>query len=457
MLPIEFTERMQEILGDEYPDFLASYDKPKYTALRINPAKANLNLEQIIQDFELSQVPWAEYGHYYKEPHRPGKHPYHDAGAYYIQEPSAMVPASLLDVHPGQIVLDLCAAPGGKSTQIASALRGDGLLISNEIMGNRAKILSENIERMGIANCLVISEDPENLAPRFPEFFDRIMVDAPCSGEGMFRKNEDAITEWSIENVRICASRQDSILDCAAAMLSPGGRMVFSTCTFAPEENEGSILRFLSRHKDFHLCHVDKYDGMCDGIKPGTEDAIRLWPHRVKGEGHFTAVLEKDGSIRPIEERILPDGFEADSLSKKKSEKPVLFYSFAKETLEESFYKTLEADRFLNFGENLYYLPEHCPRLKGLKVLRPGLHLGTQKKDRFEPAHALALALSESDVLHTSNLTTEEAEHYIHGETYRAEGEKGWYLITVDHMSLAFGKLAGGTMKNHYPKGLRRP
>ena len=278
MLPKEFEDRMRKMLGEEADAFFASYDREKFTALRVNPIKGDKETFLSKGIFTLTPVPWEENGMYYSGVDTPGKHPYHDAGVYYIQEPSAQMPGSLLNALPGERILDFCSAPGGKATQIASSMKGEGLLVCNEYVPNRAKILSENIERMGIKNALVINETPSHLAQLFPSFFHRIMVDAPCSGEGMFRKNEEAKNEWSLENVQICADRQDEILDAAATMLLPGGRIVYSTCTFAPDENEGSVLRFIERHPDFHLV-----------------ESHRLWPHKVKGEGHFVAVLERDG------------------------------------------------------------------------------------------------------------------------------------------------------------------
>ena len=253
---------MKEMLGEEYAAFYASYDLPKYQALRINPLKTERDTFLQQAPFSLDRVPWTTNGYYYSGNDQPGRHPYHEAGVYYIQEPSAMAPAEYLMAEPGERILDLCAAPGGKSTQIACSMQGEGLIVCNEIHPARAKILSENIERMGVCNALVTNETPQKLSDNFREYFDRILVDAPCSGEGMFRKNEDACDEWSPENVENCAARQAEILDCAAEMLKPGGRLVYSTCTFAPTENEGSISRFLERHPEFSILPVEKKDGM---------------------------------------------------------------------------------------------------------------------------------------------------------------------------------------------------
>ena len=301
MLPQLFLDRMKQMLEEEYPAFLNSYEDARYQALRINPSKTDTDRFTEETSFHLQPVPWEANGFYYEKEDQPGKHPYHEAGVYYIQEPSAMAPAAYLDAQPGEKVLDLCAAPGGKSTQIAAAMQGKGLLVSNEIHPARAKILSENMERMGVKNVMVTNESPQTLAGMFMEYFDRIMVDAPCSGEGMFRKNEQACEEWSPENVQVCAARQQEILACAASMLRPGGRMVYSTCTFAPEENEGTISRFLEQHPQFHIVPVKKYPGMADGVAAWTKhpaaeigDTIRLFPHHLHGEGHFVAVLEKE-------------------------------------------------------------------------------------------------------------------------------------------------------------------
>ena len=266
MLPEQFCVRMKEMLGEEYAAFYASYDLPKYQALRINPLKTERDTFLQQAPFSLNRVPWTTNGYYYSGNDHPGRHPYHEAGVYYIQEPSAMAPAEYLMAEPGERILDLCAAPGGKSTQIACSMQGEGLIVCNEIHPARAKILSENIERMGVCNALVTNETPQKLSDNFREYFDRILVDAPCSGEGMFRKNEDACDEWSPENVENCAARQAEILDCAAEMLKPGGRLVYSTCTFAPAENEGSISRFLERHPEFSILPVEKKDGMMPGV-----------------------------------------------------------------------------------------------------------------------------------------------------------------------------------------------
>lgn len=457
MLPQGFPERMLHLLGEaEFAEFLASYERPRSAGLRLNPRKPLPDGASL--PFCEAQVPWEPNGYYVCEGSRPGLHPWHDAGAYYLQEPSAMAPAELLDPQPGERVLDLCAAPGGKSTQLAGKLRGKGLLVCNEINAKRAKILSGNIERLGISNALVLNEHPKRLEERFAGYFDKILVDAPCSGEGMFRKHEEACSEWSPENVELCAKRQDSVLDEAAAMLKKGGRLVYSTCTFALQEDEGSVARFLLRHPEFSIKETHRYDGMESGrpdwagtepVPDGMEKTIRLWPHKLHGEGHFLAVLEKTGEV--------PEGYRARSLyGIQKGIAPKDFAAW-KEFERESLKKQFDGI-FLLFGDQLYLAPKDMPALKGLKVLRPGLHLGTMKKGRFEPAHALALSLSPKDAVHCCNLSgdSQEARQWINGMTLSKDGEKGWQLVCVDGYSLGWGKLAGGILKNHYPKGLRK-
>ncbi len=452
MLPEAFTKRMQEMLAEEYPAFLQSYEETKKQSLRVNPLKGEKDAFLQNCPFSLSDVAWEENGYYYEGQDRPGKHPYHEAGVYYIQEASAMVPVTFLEAKPGEKILDLCAAPGGKSTQIAAAMQGNGLLVCNEIQPARAKILSENIERMGIRNALVVNHSPDELARFFQGYFDRILVDAPCSGEGMFRKNDDAMLQWSSENVQMCAERQDEVLFYAAQMLAPGGRLVYSTCTFAPEENEGTISRFLNQHPEFSIIPVEKKAGMADGngawVANPAEDidrTIRLWPHKIKGEGHYVAVLQKEG--------ILPAHQSFYGCEKGISEKECKEYTeFKKEYIKAELQGSL-----LKFGEQLYLVPRKLPTLKGLKVLRPGLHLGTLKKNRFEPSHSLALALRKEDVIQSENISLDNgmAEKYLSGETFASQ-KKGWCLITVEGYSIGWGKGAAGTMKNHYPKGLRK-
>jgi NOL1/NOP2/sun family putative RNA methylase len=462
-LPQDFEHRMQDMLQEAYPAFVRSYENEKYTSLRVNTLKGTVESFMQIQPFgELSQVKWEQRGFYYDNSTQPGKHPLHEAGAYYIQEASAMAPASYLEAKPYERILDLCAAPGGKTTQIASYMENKGILVCNEINPQRAKILSENVERMGISNAFVTNETPKHLSEIFDEYFDRILVDAPCSGEGMFRKNEEAVSEWSLDNVKLCADRQDEILDCADVMLRAGGRLVYSTCTFSKEENEGSIERFLNRHPEYELVDIKYYDGMSHGYPP-CEKTIRLFPHLIKGEGHYLAVLQKSGEV--------PDsyqGFLANGTQKGIGIKDVKEYEeFAYEALTSDIIdRLMPNDRekpFLRFGDQLYLMMPDMPSTNKLKVLRPGLHLGTLKKNRFEPSHALALFLDKNSVKQSTELYDEndtsdyKARAYLNGQTINTDlVQKGWTLMTYKGYSIGWGKQAGNIIKNHYPKGLRK-
>ncbi|MCF2670546.1 RsmB/NOP family class I SAM-dependent RNA methyltransferase [Butyricicoccus pullicaecorum] len=447
-LPTEFCLRMERLLGDEYPAFLRAMEGPRSYGLRRNPLKCTPDSADFTGLFGLTPVPWAVEGFYYDPDTRPGRHPYYEAGAYYIQEPSAMAVGALADPKPGERVLDLCAAPGGKTTHLAGRMAGKGILIANEIHPARAKILSQSVERAGIANCIVTNETPQRLAERFHGYFDCIVVDAPCSGEGMFRKEEIAVTEWTPDAPQKCAARQDEILDCAAGMLRPGGRLVYSTCTFAPEEDEGTVARLLARHPEFEVCDVPGDPAFAPGRPdwagvdlPALMRTFRLFPHRLRGEGHFAAVLCKtDGTAEtPALMPTLPD-----------KKRPAEYLEF-----EARFLCRMFGSLCLG-GDQLWALPEETPDLSGLRVLRTGLQLGTVKKGRFEPSHALALALHPDEAAQCCALTAAapEAERYLRGETLPCAGA-GWTLVTVDGFSLGWGKCSGGVLKNHYPKGLR--
>ena len=429
MLPEAFLQRMEAQLGSEYPAFLESLERPRAVALRFNPMKG----ERPVLPFVGAPVPWEPEGFYYDPETRPGLHVYHEAGVYYLQEASAMAPVALLDPKPGERVCDLCAAPGGKTTQIAGRMLGQGFLVCNEINPKRAKILSRNIERMGVANALVTNEHPETLASRFPGFFDRVLVDAPCSGEGMFRKEEAAVTDWSQETVQMCARRQREILDSAARLVRPGGRLVYSTCTFAPEEDEETVAAFLESHPEFAPEPVE-----APWFVPGKNASYRMWPHKLLGEGHFAAVLRKTQG-ESGEVPACPGG-----------KCPKAWESFAKE-LDI----TLPEGKAVSFGQSLYWAPMELPELNRLKVLRPGLKLGTERKGRFEPAHALALWLKTCAVAESFPPESPEMKAYLHGDVVPS-GKKGWCLVQAGGYAIGWGKGDGSVLKNHYPKGLRR-
>lgn len=457
-LPIEFEKKMKAFLGNEWDDFLYSYDNNRFQALRFNTLKVQSHEEimRILKVLGISsdkKVSWANEAYYFDENVRPGKHPYHEMGLYYIQEPSAMSAAALLAPKPGMRVLDLCAAPGGKSTQLATYLGDSGLLISNEINTQRSRILSQNIERMGIKNAIVTNEDSFVLASHFPGFFNAIQVDAPCSGEGMFRKLPEAIEQWSMENVAICAARQKEILDNAAVMLKPGGTIVYSTCTFSKEENEDVIEYFLERHPDFTL-----------------EEMERFWPHKVDGEGHFVAKLVRRGCVDTDLKADRKTKKNKNSKNRKNETKPALtkenmklLSEFLDETISEDMAAWIKNSRLVMFGEQLYRLPDMEVDIKGLKVQRAGLHIGEFKKQRFEPSHSLALALKLSEAKNVVKLTWDDPQTtgFFNGQSVMlsdeqtAECKKGWALVCVDGYPAGWGKVNGAQVKNHYPKGLR--
>ena len=429
MLPEAFLIRMKDMLGQEYPAFLESLERPRAVALRFNPLKG----EKPALPFVGENVPWEENGYYYMPDARPGLHPYHESGVYYLQEASAMSAVALLDPQPGERVCDLCAAPGGKTTQIAGRMAGEGFLLCNEINPKRAKILSRNIERMAVANALVTNEHPAKLASAYPGFFDRVLVDAPCSGEGMFRKEEAAVTDWSEDTVSMCAVRQREILHSAATLVRPGGRLVYSTCTFAPEENEETVAAFLESHPEF-----EREDALAPWFEKTGTGMFRLWPHKLLGEGHFAAVLRKT------------DG-EAGSVPEEKGQNlPAEWKTFARETGI-----TLPEGKGVTFGDTIYWAPVEMPSIRGLKVLRPGLELGENRKGRFVPAHALALWLKEAKQVECFSADSKEIADFLHGETVPSQ-KPGWCLLQVDGYSIGWGKGDGRVLKNHYPKGLRR-
>jgi NOL1/NOP2/sun family putative RNA methylase len=451
-LPSQFIKKMKELLQAEADDFFHTYDLSKKSGLRLNSLKLDNERWERLSPFELEKIPFVNAGYYYQpEKDQPGKHPFHAAGLYYIQEPSAMFVAQQLSPKPGDRVLDLCAAPGGKSTQLAEMMNQTGIIITNEINPKRAKALSENIERLGITNALVTNETPERLAQKFQGYFDKILVDAPCSGEGMFRKDEEAIQYWSQEHVLSCAKQQRLILDSAYEMLRQGGVIVYSTCTFSPEENEQTIEAFLNRHPDIEMETIPKPDGVLDGRPDWSiqQDerlihTARLWPHKLQGEGHFVAKMKKTA---PTEASGPPAAAlnAGENLLKD-------FREFCNKALIRHAFHNLYL-----FNQQLYSLPDHCPQFQGLRILRAGLHLGELKKNRFEPNHALALSLNSDEAVHTFPLTSSDQEwfHYLKGETFTTEKDRGWILVTIDGFPLGWGKEAKGVLKNFYPKGLR--
>lgn len=457
-LPVEFLDKMKKLMGDEeFKEFLSSYSQPRYFGLRVNTLKVSVLHFLEMSPFELEAVPWTSDGFYYPEGENPGKHPYYHAGLYYIQEPSAMLPGGVIDAKPGERVLDLCAAPGGKTVQIAASMKGKGLLVANDISPDRVKALVKNIELAGIRNAIVTNDTPGVLAKRFEGYFDRILVDAPCSGEGMFRKDEEAVKNWEKYKSRKCCLIQQDILSYADRMLRPGGVLVYSTCTFSPEENERMISLFLETCPYYEVAEIPKQAGM-EGGRPHWADGnpelfrtVRLWPHRVKGEGHFVAKLRKKGGegMRAVNGADCGANI-AGSLEMKHVE---AFRRFMEENLNIDIQGTLVAK-----GDNLYILPEGLPGLGGIKVAKFGWYLGSCAGGRFEPSHSMAISLRKEDIRNVIDFSSgsKEVLSYLKGETLMLDGRKGYTAVCVDGFTLGWAKQMGGMLKNLYPKGWRK-
>ncbi len=428
-LPKKFIERMEKQLPEcEREAFFGVYGKKPFKGVRINDVKGEKDEIVSVLPFLGAPVAWEKNG-YYTSLEKLGSSPFHHAGLFYSQEPSAMSAVPYLDVQKGERVLDLCSAPGGKSTQIASYLQGDGILVSNEPYGARAKILSQNIERLGVKNAVVLCEMPETLAKRFPAYFDKILIDAPCSGEGMFRKNaEEALSEWSEENVALCASRQKQILDEGTKMLKKGGRLVYSTCTFSEEEDEGRVRDYLDSHPEMKLLKTEK-----------------LYPHKIDGEGHFVAVFEKTDGEERRELRLATARVTQASLK--------AYKAFEKEFFALSPYRNLH-----EVNGTLYALPNGVFEWQGLQILRVGVKLGEVKNNRFEPSHALGMSVKKCECKNTLDFAVDDmrVEKYLRGETVSGDLQNGWCLVCVAGFPLGLGKAVNGVIKNHLPKGLRK-
>ena len=431
MLPQAFLARMQAQLGAEYDAYLAAMERPVRRALRVNTLKIPVSDFCRICDFALTPTGAAEESFYFPDTLAIGRHPLHAAGLCYVQEPSATLPAPLLAAAPGMRVLDLCAAPGGKAGQLAAALMGEGLLVANEPVSGRASVLLHNLERLGAANVAVTCARPETLAEALPGFFHRVLVDAPCSGEGMFRKEPAALADWSPQTVRACALRQQGILDSAAAMLRPGGRLVYATCTFSAEEDEEGVAAFLDRHPDFSCLFTRK-----------------AYPHTGPGEGQFMALLQKDGegaAAQPVPGR---EG------GKQPREKRRIFDNYWQDTVKAAM---PSEPAFLPDGR-VVLPPAGMPSLPGIRVLRAGLLAGECRGDRLIPDHALFMGLPGEAFCRAVPVEGETALRFLAGETLPCDGAlSGWCAVTYRGYPVGFGKAVTGTLKNHYPKGLHIP
>lgn len=468
-LPQSFLDSMKEILGEDYEAFLAGFDGQRQYGLRVNTLKMNLEEFERIAPFHLKKVPWISNGYFYEAEDAPAKHPFYSAGLYYLQEPSAMTPASRLKVQPGERVLDLCAAPGGKATELGAALQGEGLLVANDINTARARALLRNLELFGISNSFVTNEPPHVLAERFPEFFHKIMVDAPCSGEGMFRKNPAVVDSWQEKGPGYFSKLQREIIVQAADMLLPGGMMFYSTCTFSPLENEKTITHLLKERPDMEVIPMEDYEGFAEGLTSYRGEVFdescklcrRIWPHKMSGEGHFMALLhKKSGTQQQVQQTVSQSSIwweKCKGLNKEQKAAAEDFFSHVN--------IAYDGKRIDVRGDNLYYLPAPKYDGRGLHFLRNGLFMGEFKKKRFEPSQPFALALHAQDFDQVLDFPAddERLSRYLRGETLDVSdliaGEKkrkGWQLVMVAGHPLGFGKLVNNNLKNKYPAGWRK-
>ena len=427
-LPEKFVGNMKKQLPqDEWEAFFAVYEKKPFKGIRVNPLKGGRYATNAIEPLLGAPVPWEKNG-FYTDCEKVGASPLHHAGLFYSQEPSAMLAAPLLEVQAGERVLDLCSAPGGKGTQLACEMDGKGIIVLNEPIFARAKILSQNVERMGVRNAVVTNEYPDRIAQKFVGYFDKVLVDAPCSGEGMFRKNADeALGEWSEDNVALCAARQKEILHCATQVLRRGGRLVYSTCTFSEAEDEGQVRDYLQNHPEMRLIKQEK-----------------LYPHRADGEGHFAALFEKIGdTLTGIQKEIKPR-------VSREAEK-------AYRAFEKEFFRAPFANRLHEANGILYALPDGVFDWTDIKVLRVGVRLGEYKNGRFEPSHSLAACVARAECKRAVDVALDDprVEKYLRGETIDCDISNGWLVVCADGLPLGLGKAVNGIVKNHLPKGLR--
>ena len=459
-LPAEFLAQMQELLGTEYEAYLNSFQAVREYGLRVNTLKADPKDFARISPFALEPIPWIENGFFYTGSDRPGKHPYYFGGLYYLQEPSAMTPANRLPVQPGDRVLDLCAAPGGKSTELAAKLQGQGVLVSNDISNSRAKALLKNLELFGVQNAVIMSESPHKMAGQFPEYFDKILIDAPCSGEGMFRKEPSVVKSWIQNGTAFYEKLQREIVTYALQMLKPGGMLMYSTCTFNPGEDEGTVMYLLEQCPELKILPIEGYEGFCpgrpdvvEGGVPELKNCVRIFPHKMRGEGHFVALLQKGEPKADVS----PKAEKQTGGYRKEIQSLDAFTEFMKDVS-----LPLDRSRILLRGEYVMYAPQGVPELKGLRILRSGLLLGTCKKNRFEPSQAFAMALRADAYAHSICLpvTDERVIRYLKGETLEVgdlvdHSLNGWQLVCAGNYPLGWAKGTGTSLKNKYLAGWR--
>ena len=467
-LPEKYINKMKGLLGDDYDAYESSINEPLNHALRVNTLKISVEDFLKISPFELNPVPWTENAFYYDASRfTPSKHPFYYAGLYYLQEPSATLPAATIPIEEGDRVLDICAAPGGKSTELAARLRGTGILVSNDISASRLKALQKNVEAYGVRNVIITCESPERLSEHFGAYFDKILIDAPCSGEGMFRKSTSMVTAWEQNGNEKFAAIQRQILKEVSSMLRPGGTILYSTCTFDPTEDEDQVEYLLSLDKSLKIMEIQKHEGFvpgntewCHADNPHKEleYTMHLFPHRIKGEGHYVALIGSDEELVDEDKRY--SGI-SDYRSKGYKEVPEI----------EEFLSHVSGINRANMemgGDKLFLIPDECPNVKGLRIMRQGVYLGELKKKRFEPSQSFAMILTKEDFDNVISLKSDgnAVSKYLRGETLdtdmiEAEGtdvsgvKNGWVLVCVDRFPLGFGKVNNGVIKNKYLPGWR--
>ncbi len=550
-VPDQFKNNMETLLGEEYEKYERALEGVRLFGLRVNTLKISCEEFERIAPFEIRKIPYIKNGYFYDgDAVQPAKHPYYFAGLYYLQDPSAMTPASRLPVKPGMRVLDLCAAPGGKSTELAARLAGEGILVANDISPKRAKALQKNIELFGVTNSLITTEYPDKLAEYFPSFFDCILIDAPCSGEGMFRKDPAMVKAWTPESNSQYAAMQEDIVRAALRMLKPGGYLLYSTCTFSPMEDEATVLKMLQMDPSLRVVDMEGYEGFAPGrpdmveaeirdhieeydcrseitddpadndersIMEQLKKCVRIYPHRMDGEGHFLALLHKnkddsmddstDNSYKKntVNESIYQHdkkkkynrsnnaGYDIKRSHSKSINSYGLIGKLSKEerSIWEDFAagisRKFDISRIESHEGMLYYSVDGLPDVRGLKFIRSGLFLGECKKKRFEPSQTLAMALMSDEYENVINLPHNDGNivRYLKGETLsiqsmelikpdtvsfgqskgtdeRADGSDslvdvhdGTVLICVDGYPLGWGKKTGYTIKNKYHPGWR--
>lgn len=447
-IPLDFENKFRNLMtSEEFDEFKSSLNEERVAGLRVNSLKVDLSRWKEISPFETEPVPWSGHGFYINDDSRPGIHPYYHAGLYYIQEPSAMLPAEVLNARPGDRVLDLCAAPGGKTVALAASMKNQGFLLSNDINPKRIKALVKNIELCGITNTVVTNETPQKLSAVYRQFFNKILLDVPCSGEGMFRKDPDAVKSWNKYRAEELQGLQREIFDCAYQMLSPGGTLVYSTCTFNPEENEQNIAYFLKTYPDLYLKEIPKTAGIESGRpewadgNPELLKTARLWPHRVKGEGHFVALLGRHGEYTPRHVNCVSD-------------EPLKSF---REFCDQVLYNEPQGGYFVN-GQHINIIPDGFEYNPKLKLVKTGLYAGSEEHGKFEPSQAFAMAADWDNVKRKKGFALDDPDliRYLKGETLLLDGERGFILLGVENFPLGWGKIDDRKLKNFYPKGWRK-